>query len=229
MASRKNPDMNSFWPPLFLSLQLATVTALLLLALGIFISYFIYFYTARTTALFKSIISLPLVLPPTVLGYYLLVAFRPDNILGKMMGGQSLAFSFTGLVIGSMIYSLPFMMNPVFSALENLPDTLKDAAFTLGKSKRTTFYKVIIPNIKPSIWIGAVMSFAHTIGEFGVVLMIGGNIPGKTRVASIAIYNEVEKMNYSAANFYAAILLVFSLIVLFGLYSYQQQKNIRLL
>jgi len=221
--------MNSFWPPLFLSLQLATVTALLLLVLGIFVSYFIYFYTARTTALFKSIISLPLVLPPTVLGYYLLIAFQPDNILGKALGGQSLAFSFTGLVIGSVIYSLPFMMNPVFSALENLPDNLRDAAFTLGKSKRTTFYKVIIPNIKPSIWIGVAMSFAHTIGEFGVVLMIGGNIPGKTRVASIAIYNEVEKMNYSAANFYAAILLIFSLIVLFGLYSYQQQKNIRLL
>jgi molybdate transport system permease protein len=221
--------MNSFWLPLFLSLQLATVTALLLLVLGIFVSYFIYFYTKRTTALFKSIISLPLVLPPTVLGYYLLIAFQPDNILGKLLGGRSLAFSFTGLVIGSVIFSLPFMMNPIFSALENLPNNLKDAAFTLGKSKRTTFYKVIIPNIKPSIWIGAVMSFAHTIGEFGVVLMIGGNIPGRTRVASIAIYNEVDKMNYNAANFYAAILLLFSLVVLFGLYSYQQQKNIRLL
>jgi molybdate transport system permease protein len=169
------------------------------------------------------------VLPPTVLGYYLLIAFQPDNILGKLLGGRSLAFSFTGLVIGSVIFSLPFMMNPIFSALENLPNNLKDAAFTLGKSKRTTFYKVIIPNIKPSIWIGAVMSFAHTIGEFGVVLMIGGNIPGRTRVASIAIYNEVDKMNYNAANFYAAILLLFSLVVLFGLYSYQQQKNIRLL
>ena len=221
--------MNSFWLPLFLSLQLATVTAILLLVLGIAVSYCIYFYTRKTTALFKAIISLPLVLPPTVLGYYLLIAFQPDNFLGRALGGQALAFSFTGLVIGSIVYSLPFMMNPIFSALENLPDNLKDAAFTLGKSKQTTFRKVIIPNIKPSIWIGAVMSFAHTIGEFGVVLMIGGNIPGKTRVASIAIYNEVEKMNYAAANFYAAILLLFSLIVLLGLYSYQQQKNIRLL
>jgi molybdate transport system permease protein len=221
--------MDSFWPPLILSLQLASVTAVLLLLLGIFVSYGIYFYTRKTTVLFKSLISLPLVLPPTVLGYYLLIAFQPTNLFGRVLGGQSLAFTFTGLVIGSVIYSLPFMMNPVFSALENLPDNLKDAAFTLGKSKRTTFYKVIIPNIKPSILIGAVMSFAHTIGEFGVVLMIGGNIPGKTRVASIAIYNEVERMNYAAANSYALFLLIFSFVILLGLYSYQQQKTIRLL
>lgn len=221
--------MNSFWPPLVLSLQLASVTAVLLLLLGIFVSYGIYFYTKKSTVLFKSLISLPLVLPPTVLGYYLLIAFQPDNLFGRVLGGRSLAFTFTGLVIGSVIYSLPFMMNPVFSALENLPDNLKDAAFTLGKSKYTTFYKVIIPNIKPSILIGAVMSFAHTIGEFGVVLMIGGNIPGKTRVASIAIYNEVEKMDYTTANSYALLLLIFSLAILLGLYTYQQQKTIRLL
>ena len=221
--------MNSFWPPLVLSLQLASVTAVLLLLLGIFISYGIYFYTKKSTVVFKSLISLPLVLPPTVLGYYLLIAFQPANLFGRMLGGRSLAFTFTGLVIGSVIYSLPFMMNPVFSALENLPDNLKDAAFTLGKSKCTTFYKVIIPNIKPSILIGAVMSFAHTIGEFGVVLMIGGNIPGKTRVASIAIYNEVEKMDYTTANSYALLLLIFSLAILLGLYTYQQQKTIRLL
>jgi molybdate transport system permease protein len=221
--------MNSFWPPLVLSLQLASVTAVLLLLLGIFISYGIYFYTKKSTVLFKSLISLPLVLPPTVLGYYLLIAFQPTNLFGRALGGQSLAFTFTGLIIGSVIYSLPFMMNPVFSALENLPDNLKDAAFTLGKSKCTTFYKVIIPNIKPAILIGAIMSFAHTIGEFGVVLMIGGNIPGKTRVASIAIYNEVEKMNYATSNSYALLLLIFSLAILLGLYTYQQQKKIRLL
>lgn len=221
--------MNFFWAPFFLSLELAAVTALLLLVLGLLVSYLIYFYTTKTKALFKSLVSLPLVLPPTVLGYYLLVAFSPNSLLGQVLGGQSLAFSFTGLVIGSVIFSFPFMVNPVLSALENLPDSLKDAAFTLGKSKRTTFYRVIIPNIKPSILIGVVMAFAHTIGEFGVVLMIGGNIPGKTRVASIAIYNEVEKMNYSRANLYAVILLGFSLVILFGLYSYQHQKNIRLL
>lgn len=221
--------MNSFWPPLVLSLQLASVTAVLLLLLGIFISFGIYFYTKKSTVLFKSLISLPLVLTPTVLGYYLLIAFQPTNLFGRTLGGQSLAFTFTGLIIGSVIYSLPFMMNPVFSALENLPDNLKDAAFTLGKSKCTTFYKVIIPNIKPAILIGAIMSFAHTIGEFGVVLMIGGNIPGKTRVASIAIYNEVEKMNYATSNSYALILLIFSLAILLGLYTYQQQKKIRLL
>lgn len=221
--------MNSFWRPLFLSLQLASITALVLLVVGLFVSYFIYFYTKRTTALFKALVSLPLVLPPTVLGYYLLIAFQPDTSLGQILGGRSLAYSFTGLVIGSIIYSFPFMVNPVLSSLESLPHNLTDAAFTLGKSKCTTFCKVIIPNIKPAIWIGVVMAFAHTIGEFGVVLMIGGNVPGKTRVASIAIYNEVEKMNYATADLYAAILLVFSLAVLLGLYAYQQQKNIRLL
>lgn len=221
--------MNSFWLPLLISVKLASVTALLLLILGLFVSFGIYFYAKNTAAIFKAIISLPLVLPPTVLGYYLLISFQPDNLLGRMLGGQSLAFTFTGLVIGSVVYSLPFMMNPVFSALDNLPDNLRDAAFTLGKSKYTTFYKVIIPNIKPAIWIGVVMSFAHTIGEFGVVLMIGGNIPGQTRVASIAIYNEVEKMNYATANYYALLLLIFSLTILLGLYSYQQHKTIRLL
>lgn len=221
--------MNSFWLPLLISVKLASVTALLLLILGLFVSFGIYFYAKNTAAIFKAIISLPLVLPPTVLGYYLLISFQPDNLLGRMLGGQSLAFTFTGLVIGSVVYSLPFMMNPVFSALDNLPDNLRDAAFTLGKSKYTTFYKVIIPNIKPAIWIGVVMSFAHTIGEFGVVLMIGGNISGQTRVASIAIYNEVEKMNYATANYYALLLLIFSLTILLGLYSYQQHKTIRLL
>lgn len=221
--------MDFSWQPFILSLQLASVTTLLLLVLGLPTCYFIFYHSSRTAPVLKSLVSLPLVLPPTVLGYYLLIAFRPGGVLGQTLGGTSLAFSFTGLVIGSIIFSFPFMVNPVLSALENLPQNFKDAAFTLGKSKRTTFYKVMIPNIRPSILIGAVMAFAHTIGEFGMVLMIGGNIPEKTRVASIAIYNEVETMDYAAANFYALVLLGFSLTVLLTIYSYQHQKKIKLL
>lgn len=211
--------MSSFWHPFILSLELASVTTLLLLMIGIPICYIIFFHCSRMTPLIKSLISLPLVLPPTVLGYYLLIAFSSSGM----------AFSFTGLVVGSVIYSFPFMANPVLSALENLPRNLTDAAFILGKSKITTFYKVMLPNIRPSILIAVVMSFAHTIGEFGMVLMIGGNIPGKTRVASIAIYNEVESMNYAGANSYSVILVIFSLLVLLAVHSYQHHREAKLL
>ncbi|GAA5522918.1 molybdate ABC transporter permease subunit [Aliifodinibius salicampi] len=211
--------MDSFWYPFILSLELATVTTIILLAASIPLCCYIFFYSSGITPLLKSLINLPFVLPPTVLGFYMLIALSESN----------LAFSFTSLVAGSIIYSLPFMMNPILSGLENLPQNFQDAAFTLGKSKVTTFYKVMIPNIKPSILIGIVMSFAHTIGEFGMVLMIGGNIPGKTRVASIAIYNEVESMNYAAANSYSLILLIFSLLVLLAVHSYQHYRNINFL
>lgn len=211
--------MDSFWHPFILSLELATVTTIILLAVSIPLCCYIFFYNSGITPLLKSLINLPLVLPPTVLGFYLLIALSEPH----------LTFSFTGLVAGSIIYSLPFMMNPILSGLESLPRNFQDAAFTLGKSKVTTFYKVMIPNIKPSILIGIVMSFAHTIGEFGMILMIGGNIPGETRVASIAIYNEVESMNYAAANSYSVILLIFSLLALLAVHSYQYHRKINFL
>lgn len=224
--------MDFSWEPFILSIQLASVTTALLLALGLPASYLIFFHGSRAAPVLKSLVSLPLVLPPTVMGYYLLIAFRPEGslgILGQAIFGTDLVFSFTGLVAGSIIFSFPFMVNPVLSALENLPHNFRDAAFTLGKSKISTFYHVMIPNIRPSILVGAVMAFAHTIGEFGMVLMIGGNIPGKTRVASIAIYNEVESMNYADVNFYAGVLLVFSLAVLLAVYSFQHQRQIELI
>lgn len=196
-----------------LSLKLASVTSVCLLITGLPLIYLMYYHSGRFLPVWKSLFSLPLVLPPTVLGYYLLLAFRPDGFIASLTG-INLAFSFPGLVIASIIFSLPFFVNPIISALEELPKSYEEAAFTLGKSRWITFRKILLPNIQFSFWIAVIMSFAHTIGEFGVILMIGGNIPDETRVASIAIYHEVEAMNYSQANQYAVMLLLFSFLTL---------------
>ncbi len=164
---------------------------------------------------------MPLVLPPTVLGFYLLIAFSPSNSFGQWLDewlGLQLVFSFEGLVLASVIYSLPFMVHPIQSGLSNLSPSLKEAAYVLGKSRTTTLFKVLLPNIKPSLITGTVLAFAHTIGEFGVVLMIGGNIPGKTKVASITVYDEVESLNYAAANTYSLILFALTFAILLAVY-----------
>lgn len=169
----------------------------------------------------ETLVSMPLVLPPTVLGFYLLIAFSPSNAFGSWLDewiGLQLVFSFEGLVLASMIYSLPFMVHPIQSGFANLSPTLKEASYVLGKSKWVTLNKVLLPNIKSSLLTGIVLSFAHTVGEFGVILMIGGNIPGKTKVASIAIYDEVESLNYGAANSYSLILFAITFTILLIVY-----------
>jgi molybdate transport system permease protein len=169
---------------------------------------------------------MPLVLPPSVLGFYLLLAFSPNNAFGKFIDqwfGVRLAFSFEGLVIASVIFSLPFMVHPVQSGFQSLPPSLSEAAYTLGKSRLVTFFRVLLPNIKPSLLAGAVLAYAHTIGEFGVVLMIGGNLPGETRVASIAIYDEVESLNYATANFYAIVLFAICFAILLAVYVFNKR------
>jgi molybdate transport system permease protein len=171
--------------------------------------------------------SLPLVLPPTVLGFYLLVALGPASPLGRWIEsafGARLVFSFGGLVVGSVLYSLPFMVYPIEMALAALPPSLAEAACILGKSRWETFWRVQLPNIRPAVLAGIVLSFAHTIGEFGLVLMIGGAIPGRTRVASIAVFNEVEAMNYGAASRYALILLAATFPVLAALEFYRRRS-----
>ncbi len=207
--------------PILLSLKLAFLTTIILFFLSIPLASWL----SHKKNIFKTIsqvfVSLPLVLPPTVIGFYLLLAFSPANAFGKFLEKHfdiRLAFSFGGLLIGSIIYSLPFMVHPILSGLASLPTSLQEASYSLGKTKRQTLFKVLLPNIKPSLLTGIVLTFAHTIGEFGVVLMIGGNIPGKTKVASIAIYDEVEALNYHNANVYAAILLIISVAILFSLY-----------
>jgi len=214
--------MDMFYETFRLTLSLAFIATCILLVIGIPVAYWLSRTQSGWKPLLEALISLPLVLPPTVLGFYLLLALSPNSMLGNFLATQlviRLIFSFEGLIVGSVIYSLPFMVQPIQSGFENLPKNLAEAAYVLGKSKWTTLIRVLIPNIKPSIITAIVLTFAHTIGEFGVILMIGGNIPGETRVASIAIYDEVEAMNYEVANQYALVLIVFSFLILFMVYA----------
>lgn len=209
------------WQPLILTFRLAFITTMLLLLVSIPLANWLAFTKNKIKPVIETLVSMPLVLPPTVLGFYLLLVFSPSNGLGGWLNetlGIRLVFSFEGLVIASMLYSLPFMVQPIQSGLSNLPSSLREAAYVLGKSKRTTLFRVLLPNIRPALLTGIVLSFAHTIGEFGVVLMIGGNIPGKTKVASIAIYDEVESLNYVAANTYSLILFAICFVILLLVY-----------
>jgi len=209
------------WTPLILTFQLALITTLILLVISIPLAYWMVQTKSRFKPIIETLVSMPLVLPPTVLGFYFLIAFSPKNIFGAWLNeylGIQLIFSFTGLVVASVIYSLPFMVHPIQSGLSSLPSSLSEAAFVMGKSRSSTLFHIQLPNIKASLLTGIVLAFAHTIGEFGIVLMIGGNISGKTKVASIAIYDEVESLNYAAANKYSAILVVLSFCILLFVY-----------
>lgn len=207
--------------PLWLTAKLALITTAILLVVSIPISYWLAYSTYKYKAAVEALVSLPLVLPPSVLGFYLLVAFSPENAFGTFLDtyfNLRLVFTFEGLIIASVLYSLPFMVHPIQSGLKNLPLSLREAAYTLGKSRWTTLIKILLPNVKTSVLTGIVLTFAHTIGEFGVVLMIGGSIPEETRVVAIAIYDEVQAMNYGTANVYAGILFSFTFLVLLGVY-----------
>lgn len=208
--------MNIDLAPLWLTARLASLTTLILLFIGVPLARWLAIRQSRFKPLIETLVSMPLVLPPSVLGFYLLLAFSPAGTLGGWLRdtlGIQLVFSFSGLVLGSVLFSLPFMVQPVAAALAGLPPSLREAAYTLGRSPWRTFLSVELPCIRPALAAGAVMSFAHTVGEFGLVLMLGGNIPGVTRVASIAVYNEVEALNYPAAHLYAAVLCGFSFAV----------------
>lgn len=214
------------WTPLFLTLKLALVTTAILWLVSLPITYWLSHTKTRFKPLIEALIGMPLILPPTVLGFYLLMAFSPSNAFGQLLEewfGIKLVFSFTGLVIGSVIYSLPFMVQPIQAGLSNLPNSLKEASYLLGKSPRQTFFKILLPSIKPSLITGVVLTFAHTLGEFGVILMIGGNIPGETKVASIAIYDAVEGMDYAMANTYSLVLFCIAFVILIMVYSINGQ------
>ena len=206
--------------PLILTFKLALATTAILMLVGIPLAYWVSFTRSRWKYLIEPLISMPLVLPPTVLGFYILLLFSPRSPLGNFLETFlhiKVIFTFLGLVIGSVLFSLPFMVNPFKAGFQSFPKSLIEASYSLGKSKGQTLFKVILPNIKPAIWTGIVMTFAHTIGEFGVVLMVGGNIPGETQVVSIAIFGEVEALNYANANLHSAILFLISFIILFTL------------
>ena len=209
------------WDPLILTFKLALVTTLMLLVLSVPLAYWLAYTRSRVKPVVETLVSMPLVLPPTVLGFYFLIAFSPGNAFGQWLNewlGIKLVFSFPGLVLASVIYSLPFMVHPIQSGLSSLPESLREAAWVLGKTRLQTLLHVLLPNIKASLLTGIVLAFAHTIGEFGVVLMIGGRIPGSTRVASIAIYDEVEALNYEAANFYSGVLFAITFSILMAVY-----------
>jgi molybdate transport system permease protein len=209
------------YTPLLLSLKLACIVTLILFIVALPLAYWLAYSPFRFKAIAEAAITLPLVLPPSVLGFYLLLAFSPGNAFGKFLDHYfniRLVFTFEGLVVASVLYSLPFMVNPILAGLKNLPPSLHEASFTLGKSKFTTLTRILLPNIRASVLTGIVMTFAHTLGEFGVVLMVGGSIPKETRLVSIAIYDEVESMNYQHAGIYAIILFVFTFIILLGVY-----------
>jgi molybdate transport system permease protein len=217
------------WQPLALTFELALTTTTILLLVGVPLAGWIAFTRSRAKPLVETLVSMPLVLPPSVLGFYLLLAFSPNHALGAFLRTHfdiRLAFSFTGLVLGSVLFSLPFMVQPVQSALQGLSPSLAEASYTLGKSRLHTAFRVLLPNIRPALLGGIVLSFAHTVGEFGVVLMIGGNIPGVTRVASIAIYDEVERLNYGAANFYAGVLFAISFAILLAVYGINKRPRV---
>ena len=216
------------WSPIILTVQLALITTVILLVISIPLSYWMANTKSRIKPIIEAMVSLPLVLPPTVLGFYLLIAFSPESTIGSFLNdvfGLKLAFSFTGLVIGSIIYSLPFMVQPLQVGFAGLPSSLSEASFVLGRSKYQTITKVLIPNIKKSILTGIVLTFAHTVGEFGIVLMIGGNIPNQTKVVSIAIYDEVESLNYSTAHVYSGILLAVTFAILLLVYINNNRSN----
>ena len=212
--------------PLILTFKLAIITTFFLLLIGLPLAYLLTYWKNKSKYLLQTLVSMPLVLPPTVIGFYLLIAFNPENFFGRILQSFfniQLVFSFEGLVVASMIYSLPFMVNPIQAGLQSLPASIMEASYTLGKSKLKTFLHVLIPNIKPSLITGIIISFAHTVGEFGVILMIGGSIPGKTRVASIAIYDEVEALNYDTANYYSLILFAITFVILLAVYIFNRR------
>lgn len=205
------------WTPIILTLKLALVTTAILFIIAIPLAYWLSIGTSKIKLIISALVSMPLVLPPTVLGFYLLLMLNPETILGgwfMKLTGQTLVFSFTGLVIGSVVYSFPFMVNPIKAGFSSLPNELPEAAYLLGKSRVNTIFYVLLPAIKPSLLTGLILTFAHTLGEFGVVLMIGGNIPSETKVVSIAIYDLVETLQYDNAHAYSLFLFVCSFFIL---------------
>jgi len=217
-----------FVQTLWLTFKLAAATTLILILIGMTVAYGLAYSKFRLKPVVEALISMPLVLPPSVLGYYVLVAYSPQNWFGGWLArvfDVRLAFSFEGVLIASVIFGLPFMIQPLQNGLRALPDSLREASYTLGKSKLTTFLKVLLPAMKPSVITAVALTFAHCIGEFGIVLMVGGNMPGETRVASIAIYDEVQSLNFDVANRYALILFVVSLLMLTVIYSVHQKVD----
>ena len=216
-------DWQAFW----LTLQLAVVVSCILLVVGLPLAYWIAFSRARWKFLVEAVVALPIVLPPTVLGFYVLVALGPRSPLGRWwiaLTGHSLAFTFAGLVVGSILYSLPFAVQPFAASFAGVDRKLISASAVLGASPQRTFFRVIAPLSLPGLVTGVALSFAHTMGEFGVVLMVGGNIPGTTRTVSIDIFDKVQAADYATANATALLLLALCFTVLAAVYGLNRKN-----
>ncbi len=214
------------WTAIALSVRLAALVSALLLVIALPIAYWLTFRRRRWTFLVEAIVALPLVLPPTVLGFYVLLAIGSRSPVGRLWTawtGHGLAFTFQALVLASVVYSLPFAVQPISAAFARIDSSLLEASAMLGASPWRTFVRITLPLAKEGILAGAVLSFAHTLGEFGVVLMVGGNLPGVTRTISISIYDQVQAFEYTAANQTALLLLVFSFLVLAAVYALQRR------
>ncbi|BEV07517.1 MULTISPECIES: molybdate ABC transporter permease subunit [unclassified Methylophilus] len=217
-------DIQTIW----LTIKLASLVTLLLLIIGTPVAWWLVRSRVWWKGLVASVVALPLVLPPSVLGFYLLLAMGPQGPLGKLTqatGLGSLPFTFWGLVLASVLYSLPFMVQPLHTAFEAIGERPLEVAATLRASPLDTFFSVVVPMSWPGFLTAAMLTFAHTVGEFGVVLMIGGNVPGQTRVASVQIYDHVEALEYSQAHTLAAVMLLFSFLVLLALHVWRTQPN----
>lgn len=219
--------------PFLLSFKLAGVTTLILFILALPLAWWLSQTHSKSKPVWEAVTALPIVLPPSVLGFYILVVLSPNSAVGGFFEdifGVKLVFSFTGLVVASCFYSLPFMVQPLQSGFESLNKHMLEASYLAGKSKPQTLWHVALPNIKPSLITALIITFAHTVGEFGVVLMVGGSIPGETKVASVAIYEMVEVMEYGKAHIYSGLMVLMSFVVLLSVYIFNhKQKKIGIL
>jgi len=217
--------------PFMLSFKLAGVTTLILFVIAIPVSWWLSQTKCRCKPFVEAVSSLPIVLPPSVLGFYILFALSQNSPVGAFFEetfGIKLVFNFTGLVIASVFYSFPFMVQPLQGGFESLNKNMLEASYMAGKSRFETMYRVALPNIKPAVLTALIVTFAHTVGEFGVVLMVGGSIPGETKVASVAIYEFVETLDYGQAHLYSAIMLVMSFSVLLAVYLFNARHSRRI-
>lgn len=216
------------WEAVGVSIRLALATTVILLVVAVPLAGWLTFTRRRWTVVVEAVVALPLVLPPTVLGYYVLVALGTQSPFGRWwegMTGSTPAFTFTGLLFASVLYSLPFAVQPLLAAFDGVDRRLLEASDVLGKGPLTTLRRVVLPLSRAGLATAAVLTFAHTVGEFGVVLMVGGNIPGETRTVSVAVYDSVQAFDYAAAGRTSAVLLVFSLVVLTVTYTLQRRGS----